>query len=72
MYNAVDQLVLLYGSESWVVTGAMLKVLEGFQKPGSPADHWYECDIWGRQGVEISSSGSFTGSRESTPHNGVH
>ena len=24
------QSVLLYGSESWVVTGAMLKVLEGF------------------------------------------
>ena len=30
MYNAVAQLVLLYGSESWVVTGAMLKVLGGF------------------------------------------
>ena len=28
--KAVDQLVLLYGSESWLVTGEMLKVLEGF------------------------------------------
>ena len=30
LYKAVAQMVLLYGSESWVVTGAMLKVLEGF------------------------------------------
>ena len=27
MYKSVDQLVLLYVSESWVVTGKMLKVL---------------------------------------------
>ena len=26
MYKAVDQYVLLYGSESWMVTGEMLKV----------------------------------------------
>ena len=30
MYKTAIQLVLLYGSESWMVTGAMLKVLEGF------------------------------------------
>ena len=30
MYKAVAQSVLLYGSEGWVVTGAMLKILEGF------------------------------------------
>ena len=30
LYKAVAQMVLLYGSESWVVTGAILKVLEGF------------------------------------------
>ena len=30
IYKAVDQAVLLYVSESWVVTGAMLKLLEGF------------------------------------------
>ena len=30
MYNAVVQSVLLYGIKSWVVTGDMLKVLEGF------------------------------------------
>ena len=29
LYKVVAQTVLLYGSESWVVTGAMLKVLEG-------------------------------------------
>ena len=29
MYKAVGQLVLLYNSDSWVVMGAMLKVLEG-------------------------------------------
>ena len=33
MYKAVAQLVLLYNSESWVVTGEMLKVLKGFH-------HW--------------------------------
>ena len=31
LYKSVAQTVLLYGSESWVVTGAMLKFLEGFQ-----------------------------------------
>ena len=30
IYKAVDWLVLLYVSDSWVMTGAMLKVLEGF------------------------------------------
>ena len=30
MYKAVVQSVLLYGRKSWVVTGYMLKVLEGF------------------------------------------
>ena len=30
MYKAVAQLVLLYGSDSWVVTGEMLKVREEF------------------------------------------
>ena len=29
IYKAVDQSLLLYGSESWVVTGEMLKVSEG-------------------------------------------
>ena len=30
MYKAVAQSVLLYGRKSWVVTGEMLNVLEGF------------------------------------------
>ena len=30
MYKAVAQLVLLYGRESWVVTGEMIKVLTAF------------------------------------------
>ena len=30
IYNTLVQLVLLYRSESWVVIGEMLKVLEGF------------------------------------------
>ena len=30
VYKVVVQMVLLYGSDSWVVTEAMLKVLEGF------------------------------------------
>ena len=31
MYKVVEQLVLLYGSEIWVVTGDMIKVLTSFQ-----------------------------------------
>ena len=30
LYKATIKLVLLYGIKSWVVTGAMLKLLEGF------------------------------------------
>ena len=30
MYKAVANTVLLYGSEIWVVTREMLKILEGF------------------------------------------
>ena len=30
MYKAVAQSIILYGSKIWVVTGEMLKVLEGF------------------------------------------
>ena len=30
MYKSVTQLVILYGSDIWVVMGGMLKVLEGF------------------------------------------
>ena len=30
IYKAVFQTVLLYGTNSWVVVKAMLKVLEGF------------------------------------------
>ena len=35
MYKAVDQSVLLYSIKSWVVTGDMLKVLEGFHHQAS-------------------------------------
>ena len=30
LYKAVAQTVLLYGSESWVMTGAMMKLLESY------------------------------------------
>ena len=30
MFKAVDKSVLLYGSERWVVTGNIIKVVEGF------------------------------------------
>ena len=32
LYKVVSQTVLLYGSESWVITGAMIKVLEAFHR----------------------------------------
>ena len=31
MYKAVAQSILFYGREIWVVTGSMIKVLEGFR-----------------------------------------
>ena len=31
MYKVAEQSVILYGSKIWVVTGEILKVLEGFQ-----------------------------------------
>ena len=37
IYKVVAYTVLLYGSEMWVATGAMLKVLEGLHHG---ADHW--------------------------------
>ena len=61
MYKAVAQSVLLYRSESWVVTRA-----------GVQADHGDNSDTWGGQGVVISSGGDVTGSRGTTPNNGVH
>ena len=40
MYKVVDKLVILYVSESWVVTGETIKVLEGFH-------HWMAWCIMG-------------------------
>ena len=33
IYKAVEYMLLIYESDLWVVTVAMLKVLEGFQHP---------------------------------------
>ena len=41
IYNAVVQTVLVYGSEIWMMTGAMLTVLEGFH-------HWVARQIVGK------------------------
>ena len=52
MYKLLSQTVMLYGSESWVVTREMLKVLEGFhhqesiQITGMTAKHVADRD-WG-------------------------
>ena len=40
VYKAVTQSVLLYRSEIWLVTGVVLKVLEGFH-------HWSASQITG-------------------------
>ena len=36
IYKMMTQLVLLYGSKRWVMTGEMLKVLEGFHHQSTP------------------------------------
>ena len=41
MHKAVVKKVFLYGSESWVVTGYMFTVLEGFH-------HWVDRKIVGK------------------------
>ena len=40
VYNAVVQMVLIYGNESWVVTDAMMNVVEEFH-------HWVDIRISG-------------------------
>ena len=40
IYKAVAHSVILYGDESWVVMGEMLKILEGFH-------HWAQRRITG-------------------------
>ena len=35
IYREVEQSVILYGNESWVLTGEMIKVLEGFHHQAS-------------------------------------
>ena len=40
IYKAVAHSVLLYGSESWVVTGPMIKVLGGGSTTGRPRGSW--------------------------------
>ena len=50
LYNAVVQLVLLYRSESWVVTGSMIEVLEGFH-------HWAARRITGMTVRRTTSGG---------------
>ena len=52
LYKVVAHKVLLNGSESWVVTEAMLKVLEGFhhraaRRIAGMTDHHVEDGEWG-------------------------
>ena len=49
MYKSVVQSVWLYGSDNWVVTGAMLKLLEGFH-------HRSERRIMGMTVLRMTSS----------------
>ena len=72
VYKSVAQLVPLYSSESWVVTGVMLKVLGGISPPGRQADHGDDGNLWGGRGVGISPYGGGTGSRGTKSHNVVH
>ena len=39
MYKAVAQVMLLYGSKSWVVTGEMFKVLTAFHHRAQNRSH---------------------------------
>ena len=43
----------------------------GVPPPGCQADHGDDDDTWGGRGVVISPGGGGTGSRRTTPHNGV-
>ena len=50
IYKAVVQMVLLYGSKSWVVTEVMLKVMEGFH-------HWVAQRISGMSYRRVREGG---------------
>ena len=47
VFKAMYQLVLLYSSESWMVTWEMIKVMEGFVQ----AYHEDDVDTWFGRGV---------------------
>ena len=51
MYKEVAQSVILYNSKSWVVTGEMIKVLEGFY-------HWAARRITGTA-VKLGAGGEW-------------
>ena len=54
MYKAVVQTVLLYMIESWVVTEAMLKVLEGFHHQVVLRISWMSAQQVGEEGCRWS------------------
>ena len=57
LYKAVSHTVLIYGLESWVVTGVILKVLGGVPSSSGPEDLINDRSDYGEQGVVVSPSG---------------
>ena len=55
MYKAVTQLVLLYVSDSWLVTRKMFKILMAFHHRLARYIMGMTAKTWGRQRVGVSS-----------------
>ena len=72
VYNSVTQSVLLYGSEIWVLTGGLLKVLEGFRHHAAKADHEDDGNMWGRRGVVIPPGGGCNEIHRTSSHRRLH
>ena len=78
MYKAVAQLVLFFGSKIWVVTGEMLKVLEGFlhlavrrikrmsEKVGAGRDWEYPLAVESTKSAGLHTFGVYTRRRKET------
>ena len=72
MYKVVFQMVILYGRKSWVVTEAMLKVLEGFHNQVTRSIAGMSDFRVREGGVGVVIGGTGIGCGEDMANKGVH
>ena len=72
MYKVTAQLVIMYGSKRWAVTGEMLKILERVPPPGGATDHRKDGKTQGRLRVGVPLGSGGNGDCGDPNHQGVH